>query len=75
MFPEYQDLIARIKAEGTHARALNLMDRHEELDRQITDMEAQNAGDTHAEIGALKKEKLRVKDELHALLQELQAAA
>ena len=74
MFSEYGDLIARLKQEGTHHRALHLMARHEELDQQVTDMEARNAGDSHAEIGALKKEKLRVKDELYALLRELASA-
>lgn len=74
MFSEYSDLIARLKSEGSHHRALHLLTRHEELDAQITDMEARNAGDSHLEIGALKKEKLRVKDELHALLRELAGA-
>lgn len=71
MFSEYSDLIARLKVEGTHHRALHLIARHEELDQQIAGMEGRNASVSHAEIGALKKEKLRVKDELYALLREL----
>lgn len=71
MFSEYSDLVARLKSEGTHHRALHLIARHEELDEQITGMEGHNAGDSHAEIGALKKEKLRIKDELYVLLREL----
>ena len=73
MFSEYSDLIARLKSEGSHHRALHLIARHEELDAQIAGMEGHNAGDSHTEIGALKKEKLRVKDALHALLREIAA--
>ncbi|HOV20700.1 YdcH family protein [Ottowia sp.] len=75
MFPEYRDLITRLKSEGTHQRFLHLFERHNELDHQITGLGAQDAGSTHAEIESLKKEKLRVKDELYALLRQEAAAA
>lgn len=74
MFSEYSDLIARLKHEGINHRALHLIARHEELDQQIAGMEERNAGDSHTEIGALKKEKLRVKDELYGLLRDIAAA-
>ena len=54
MFPEYRDLITRLKSEGTHQRFLHLFDRHNELDHQISGLGAQDAGSTHAEIESLK---------------------
>ena len=74
MFPEYRDLITRLKSEGTHQRFLHLFDRHNELDHQISGLGAQDAGSTHAEIESLKKEKLRLKEELYALLRQEAAA-
>ena len=70
MFPEYRDLITRLKSEGTHQRFLHLFDRHNELDHQISALESHDAGGTHAEIETLKKEKLLVKDELYAILRQ-----
>ncbi len=74
MFPEYHDLIARLRVEGTHQRFLHLFERHSQLDQRITSMEEQDAGPVHTEIETLKKEKLRVKDELYALLRQEAAA-
>jgi uncharacterized protein YdcH (DUF465 family) len=70
MFPEYRDLITRLKAEGTNQRFLHLFDKHNDLDHQITALENRNAGGTHGEIEALKKEKLHVKDQIYALLRQ-----
>lgn len=70
MFPEYRDLITQLKEEGTNQRFLHLFDRHNQLDHKITAMGVQDAGAIHTEIESLKKEKLRVKDELYALLQQ-----
>ena len=75
MFPEYRDLITRLKSEGKHQRFLHLFERHNQLDHQIAHMGTQDAGTTHAAIEALKKEKLHVKDELYALLRQEAAAA
>lgn len=70
MFPEYRDLIDRLKTEGTHQRFLSLFERHSQLDQQIAAMGDKDAGSVHQEIEALKREKLRVKDELYALLRQ-----
>jgi len=75
MFPEYRDLITRLKAEGANHRFLHLFDKHNELDQKIASLENHDAGGVHNEIETLKKEKLHVKDQLYALLrQEAQAA-
>ena len=70
MFPEYRDLITRLKGEGTNHRFLHLFEKHNELDHRIAALEAHDAGGTHAEIETLKKEKLQVKDELYAILRQ-----
>ena len=70
MFPEYRDLITRLKGEGSNARFLNLFEKHNELDHKISGLEALDAGGVHSEIETLKKEKLRIKDELYNLLKQ-----
>ena len=75
MFPEYRDLITRLKGEGTNARFLHLFEKHNDLDHQVKALEDHDAGATHAEIETLKREKLRVKDELYAILRQESAAA
>ncbi|CAB3630324.1 MAG: DUF465 domain-containing protein [Achromobacter sp.] len=66
MFPEYRQLITRLKAENGHFSAL--FQRHNDLDQEIKNMEAGivPASDTNVEV--LKKEKLLLKDKLYSLL-------
>ncbi|AXE28691.1 hypothetical protein DK842_01410 [Chromobacterium phragmitis] len=66
MFPEYRELISRLKTEDLHFA--RLFDRHNELDQQIKNMEDRILSASHEEIETLKKEKLKLKDELYALL-------
>lgn len=70
MFPEYRELITRLKTEGTNQRFLSLFEKHNALDHQIASLEKHDAGSIHAEIETLKKEKLHIKDELYALLNQ-----
>ncbi|MFB8830662.1 YdcH family protein [Azotobacter sp. CWF10] len=66
MFPEYRDLISRLKTKDTHfARLFNA---HNELDQRIKNMEAHIEPGTPVEIENLKKEKLGLKDQLHGIL-------
>jgi uncharacterized protein YdcH (DUF465 family) len=74
MFPEFRDLITRLKDEGSNHRFLHLFGKHNELDHKIKSMEGHDAGVTHAEIDALKKEKLHIKDELYSMLRQEAAA-
>ena len=73
MFPEYRDLISRLK--GVDARFTRLFDEHNELDQRIKNMEARIEMATHEEIENLKKEKLVLKDELYGLLRKASVAA
>lgn len=73
MFPEYRDLIARLKQEDAHFA--RLFERHNELDHQVHNMET---GATHGDsrsIEVLKKEKLRLKDSLYTILKRADASA
>ncbi len=72
MFPEYRDLITRLKAENkTFSR---LFDEHNELDQRVKNIEAHIVLGTDNEVETLKKEKLQLKDRLYAMLKEASAA-
>lgn len=66
MFPEYRDLITRLK--GSDERFTRLFDEHNALDHQVRNLETGTG--TQAQIEALKKQKLALKDQLYAFLQK-----
>ncbi|QEL56008.1 YdcH family protein [Chromobacterium paludis] len=66
MFPEYRDLISRLKIEDAHFS--KLFDLHNQLDQQIKNMEDRIVNASQQEIEVLKKEKLKLKDQLYVLL-------
>lgn len=71
MFPEYRDLITRLKTEDAHfTRVFN---EHNELDQRIKNMEAHIEAGTPVEIETLKKQKLHLKDELYGILKAADA--
>ena len=69
MFHEYRDLITELK--GKNARFDSLFEKHDELDHKIADAQAGRVHMSDLEIDAMKKEKLRIKDELGTLLARL----
>ncbi|HRF54235.1 MAG TPA: YdcH family protein [Aquimonas sp.] len=66
MFPEHRELITQLKTSDAHF--LNLFDKHNELDQKIKNVEAHIAHGTPEEVEELKKEKLRLKDQIYAIL-------
>ena len=70
MFPEYRDLITKLKTTDKHF--LNLFDKHNALDQKIKNMETHVEPGTPEEIENLKKEKLHLKDQLYAVLKKSQ---
>lgn len=66
MFPEYRDLISRLKTEDRHFE--RLFNEHNELDEKITEMEKHISPVGELEIETLKKKKLALKDELYQIL-------
>jgi uncharacterized protein YdcH (DUF465 family) len=71
MFPEFRNLISRLKTEDAHFS--RLFERHNELDHQISNMETGVIPSDNVTIEALKKEKLHLKDELYAVLKKASA--
>jgi len=68
MFPEYRDLITKLKTTDHHFT--RLFDKHNDLDHKITNMEKHISPGSHEEIETLKKEKLLLKDQLFTILQK-----
>ncbi|MBN9430094.1 MAG: YdcH family protein [Burkholderiales bacterium] len=73
MFPEYRDLITRLKSSDTHF--MHLFDKHNLLDQKIKNMEARIEPATTVEIEEAKKEKLQLKDQLYVILRKASGAA
>lgn len=73
MFPEYRDLITRLKHNDRHFT--QLFEKHNELDEKVHNIETNivPAGDIELEI--LKKEKLLIKDQIYAYLKKVAAEA
>ena len=69
MFPEYRDVISKLKT--TDAHFAKVFDKHNELDEKIINLEKDPVASVsrEEEINALKKEKLALKDELFKILE------
>jgi uncharacterized protein YdcH (DUF465 family) len=50
---------------------VHLFEQHNDLDQKIKNMEAGQPLSTHEQIEVLKKEKLLLKDQLHAYLKKI----
>jgi len=68
MFPEYRDQISQLKSVDAHF--VKIFDEHNALDERIKRMESHAEPGTPLEIEQLKKEKLRLKDEVYAVLKK-----
>ena len=68
MFPEYRELITKLKTSDRHFS--HLFDKHNALDEKIIKMEDHKEPSTPEEIENLKKEKLLLKDQIYALLKK-----
>ena len=72
MFPEYRDLISRLKSQDD--RFARLFHKHNELDQQIKNMESGIVPCDGLSIETLKKEKLQIKDSLYQILRKASIA-
>ena len=72
MFPEYRELISRLKGKDPHFT--KLFERHNQLDQKIQNMETHLEPGTPLEVENLKKEKLLLKDQLYAILRKASGA-
>lgn len=73
MFPEFRDLITKLKTEDAHFT--RLFDKHNELDQQIKNIENRIESGSAMDVENLKKEKLKLKDELYVILKAKAAEA
>jgi hypothetical protein len=69
MFPEYRDLITKLKHSDLHFT--QLFDKHNALDQKIKNMETRVESGTLEEIENLKKEKLLLKDQIYTHLKNV----
>jgi uncharacterized protein YdcH (DUF465 family) len=72
MFPEYRDLISKLKTTDHHFG--RLFEEHNALDQKIKNMESGLEAASHEQIELLKKEKLHLKDQLHTILRKASTA-
>ena len=71
MFPEYRDLISKLKKSDLHFQ--KIFDEHNDLDQKIKNIESGIAVDTSESIENLKKQKLKLKDQLYEILKKASA--
>jgi uncharacterized protein YdcH (DUF465 family) len=71
MFPEFRELISKLKTEDDHFS--RLFNKHNELDQTIKNIEAGIGNGSQFDVEALKKEKLKLKDELYVILKKAEA--
>lgn len=71
MFPEFRDLITKLKVQDAYFA--NLFDKHNELDQRIKNIESNIELGTPHEVETLKKEKLRLKDQMYEVLKKASA--
>lgn len=64
MFPEFRDLISRLKTTDAHFQ--RKFDLHNQLDDEISQLEKEYASDN--QVRELKKQKLKLKEELFEML-------
>ncbi|WP_104695899.1 YdcH family protein [Helicobacter salomonis] len=69
MFHEYRDEIKALKNKNPHFN--KIFEEHNALDDEISTLETHNAEDL--KVSALKKKKLRLKDEIFHMIQEYRA--
>ena len=71
MLPEYRELITALKGKDAHFD--KLFNEHNKLDHDVAAAEEGRVHMSDLEIRGLKREKLRLKDELYAYLNEVAA--
>ena len=64
MFHEYRDLITELKQKDAHFH--KLFEKHNDLDHSIIRLEESHAD--QFEIESMKKEKLKLKDEIYSMI-------
>ncbi|ACZ12626.1 YdcH family protein [Sulfurospirillum deleyianum] len=66
MLHEYRDIISKLKVDNAHFA--KIFEKHNELDQKITDVDEGREHMSDLDLDALKKEKLKLKDEAYAII-------
>lgn len=66
MLHEYREVISKIKVDNAHFA--KIFERHNELDKKITDAEEGREHVSDVDLDTMKKEKLRLKDEAYTMI-------
>lgn len=73
MFPEYREQIAQLRANDRHFS--RIFDEHNKLDHEIKQLEDKASPVYDVEMENLKKQKLRLKEEIYDMLRKADSAA
>lgn len=68
MFPEYRDLISRLKTQ--HLRFQLLFEKHNGFDHEVIRLEGKDGHGYGQDVAKLKKEKLQTKEAVYQILLE-----
>ena len=68
MFPEHREVIPQLRQDNPHFA--KIFEEHAELDQEICRRELNPVSRINDDIEALKRKKLRLKDEIYRLLQD-----
>ena len=68
MLPEYRDPISKPKSGDVHFQ--EKFDLHNDLDAEIRKLEKHHASDYSSEVKDLKKQKLKLKEEIYDILKQ-----
>lgn len=66
MLHEYRDIISKLKVDNAHFA--KIFEKHNKLDQKITDVDEGREHMSDLDLDALKKEKLKLKDEAYAMI-------
>ncbi len=66
MFPELRELDTQLRDENPHFA--RIFEEHDELDREIIQLELDPVNHHNSDIESIKRKKLKLKDEIYRLL-------
>ena len=66
MFPEHQDLIHKLRHDDPHFA--KIFESHQELDKEIAQLELNPVHLINDDIESMKRKKLKIKDEIYKIL-------
>ena len=66
MFPEHQELIHKLRHDDPHFT--KIFESHQELDKEIAQLELNPVHLINDDIESMKRKKLKIKDEIYKIL-------